>query len=706
MYRFEARIIGRSQGKSATKQAAHNTGKRNSAVAAAAYLSRSELTDAKGNTYDYSHHFGGAGAQLLLPQNAPDWMRDRGKLWTAIESVEKRKDSMLARDFIITMPYGLSEAQMWACVKDFAREQFVSKGKPVDIGLHIYGEPWGANATVTRDKVRQWKEWKYPFYELGKVPKNDHGPHVIIDRWKNGNTRRYYLYQPHMHVMTTFRAVDPQSNTGFARHKDSVTAGNWHMQDKAYIKQLRKDWSDTLNRHLEAAGLPERVDHRSLKDQGIDRKPEPKKGPIAAKMEREDRGNESAAIIHWQRVREYNRLNAEVKRIEADIIDLREQRRRKWRMEIEREDILSPKVQQKEVADQREMIAKAERQMEFAERFRVRFHQDIEEADERKRARQRQEDLDAQAGDIADARARELKSIEGADGSLRSLAEAVAREGALFQREQEARRKEMALEKDPDKREAIQLKMKIEAAEYFAITSDRLKWQSRIITGRSDSAESQRQEQRHEYFTAQAVELRKELKELTQTIRDKEVAFASHTKRTGLNQRVRDMMNIWRKNPGMSQQEFNQAAQPAARGKYGDIQKDGSSREAQEPPRADFAVDKRGRAMTPDDAERRGELGDRERALKHELTKPSRYRETEPDDRPALAVLRDEYAAQERRQQQTGGDGLRERRRALADEGRSGIDDRRAALRNEGRVNRLAEADRAAEQTRSRGRSR
>jgi hypothetical protein len=269
----------------------------------------------------------------------------------------------------------------------------------------------------------------------------------------------------------------------------------------------------------------------------------------------------------------------------------------------------------------------------------------------------------------------------------------------LFQREQEARRKEMALEKDPDKREAIQLKMKIEAAEYFAITSDRLKWQSRIITGRSDSAESQRQEQRHEYFTAQAVELRKELKELTQTINDKELA--------ALGKMVDK--DYW------AARERGEDG-PVAKGRYADLNPFAATKSAEtaknnqrpqtERPQADFTVDKRGRAMTPDDADRRGQLSERQRALRQELTKPSNYRELARDNRPALAVLQDEYAAQRRREQQAGGDDLRARRRALADEGRSGIDDRRAALRNEGRVNRLAEADRVAEQTRSRGRSR
>ena len=223
MYRFEARIIGRSQGKSAVKQSAHNTGKRNSAVASAAYLSRSEIADERtGQTWDYSRHFGGAGAILLTPAITPEWLDNRHALWNQVERAEPRKDAMLARDFIITMPYGLSPKQMFACAAEFAREQFVSKGKPVDIGLHVYGEPWGARATVTQDKIADWKEWKYPFFNVGKVPEDFHGPHIAVERWQNGNPRNYYLYQPHIHMMTPFRSIDPASTTGFSPRKETV----------------------------------------------------------------------------------------------------------------------------------------------------------------------------------------------------------------------------------------------------------------------------------------------------------------------------------------------------------------------------------------------------------------------------------------------------------------------------------------------------
>ena len=201
--------------------------------------------------------------------------------------MERRKDAMLARDFIITMPYGLSQKQMYACAVEFAKEQFVSKGKPVDIGLHIYGEPWGARAEVTQEKIAEWKAWKYPFFDVGKVPL------TITDHTSPSNAGRTEI--PGIIIFTSrtstwitpFRSIDPASHTGLSLKKDTVTLGNWHTLERVKLKELRKNWADTLNRHLKAAGLEERVDHRSIKDRGIEgRKPEPKKGPVAAKMER------------------------------------------------------------------------------------------------------------------------------------------------------------------------------------------------------------------------------------------------------------------------------------------------------------------------------------------------------------------------------------------------------------------------------------
>ena len=51
------------------------------------------------------------------------------------------------------------------------------------------------------------------------------------------------------------------------------------------VKQ-RESWANAVNAALEKAGRPERVDHRSLKERGIDRDPEPKIGVSATAMKR------------------------------------------------------------------------------------------------------------------------------------------------------------------------------------------------------------------------------------------------------------------------------------------------------------------------------------------------------------------------------------------------------------------------------------
>jgi len=51
------------------------------------------------------------------------------------------------------------------------------------------------------------------------------------------------------------------------------------------VKQ-RESWANAVNAALEKAGRKERVDHRSLKERGIDRVPEPKIGVAASAMKR------------------------------------------------------------------------------------------------------------------------------------------------------------------------------------------------------------------------------------------------------------------------------------------------------------------------------------------------------------------------------------------------------------------------------------
>lgn len=76
--------------------------------------------------------------------------------------------------------------------------------------------------------------------------------------------------------------------------------------EKGLLVHWRESWADSVNAALEQAGREERVDHRSLKNRGIDRQPEPKIGVAATAMKR--RGVE-ADPERFQAVRRVKLLN-------------------------------------------------------------------------------------------------------------------------------------------------------------------------------------------------------------------------------------------------------------------------------------------------------------------------------------------------------------------------------------------------------------
>lgn len=231
-YRFSAQTIKRSEGRSA--------------CAAAAYRSASRIIcERTGSTHDYTRRHGVLHAEIMLPENAPDWMADRIQLWNAVEAVEKRINSQLAREVQLNLPHELDDTQRHDLVLSFVREQFVDQGMIADIAIH--------------------------------------GPDG------RGDERNH-----HAHIMLTMRALTAD---GFAKKKER----SWN--DKALLPEWREQWALHQNRALERAGHEARVDHRSLADQGIDREPEPKLGPVATKMERDGRtshaGDDLRAV--WQR---------------------------------------------------------------------------------------------------------------------------------------------------------------------------------------------------------------------------------------------------------------------------------------------------------------------------------------------------------------------------------------------------------------------
>lgn len=486
MYRFESKVVGRSAGRNAVSTAAHNTGKQiqtRSAVRAVAYRMRESLTDEKtGQTWDYSNKFGGAGSELHVPAGAPGWMQDRSKLWNGLEQAEKRKDAQLAHDFVITLPYSLTVDQRREALRTFVTEHFLTKGKAVDIGYHDYGEPVPASSPVVDKYLKAWRGQGIPLIELKDIPHDYHEPHVAVLRKRDGGIKEYALYQPHAHVMVPIRGVDAN---GFCRIKEQPPKGmhpnKWFSER---LTGLRKAWAATLNRAFEAHGIDERVDHRSLAEQGIDKEPQTKKGPVASKMEREGRASHAGNDL-----REIEGRNAERVALKAQIIDLQLER-------LKRMDPNDPEATDSLVREQKRLYEQAEKvdptlaaEIKWREEHAKR-EREAEEARRREATLKAEMQRKARAGEIADPQARYAVSLVGynATDPYASLIAAAVAEAAIFKEQQmEWRKKEAeehAKEKpDQHKLDVLRLSREIEFYEYNAAGNERMEPIARLIEG-------------------------------------------------------------------------------------------------------------------------------------------------------------------------------------------------------------------------------
>lgn len=126
IYHFDASMISRSKGRSAT--------------AAAAYRTAETIKDHRtGEVHDYTRKGGVLHTEIIAPDHAPAWVHDRSSLWNAVEDAERRKDAQVAREVRVALPSELSTEQNADLVRAFVQEQFVARGMIADVALHAPG---------------------------------------------------------------------------------------------------------------------------------------------------------------------------------------------------------------------------------------------------------------------------------------------------------------------------------------------------------------------------------------------------------------------------------------------------------------------------------------------------------------------------------------------------------------------------------------
>ncbi|PEZ06115.1 molybdopterin-guanine dinucleotide biosynthesis protein MobA [Priestia megaterium] len=255
IYHLSMQIISRSKGQSA--------------VAAAAYRSGEKLHDERTDEQKFYARNVQPETMILTPTNAPEWMKDRNRLWNEVEKVEKRKDSQLARELNIALPIELNHKQQKELIQSFAQHEFVQKGMVADIAIH-------------RDDANN----------------------------------------PHAHIMLTMRNLDQD---GFDKKNRDWNAdfANAKENNRGYVKNsegclsIRAQWAHYANQALEKAQSSERITHLSHESRGLEVLPTIHLGHVAHDMEKKGKQSERGHVNRERQ--EYNQV----------VVDLQAYRRQK-----------------------------------------------------------------------------------------------------------------------------------------------------------------------------------------------------------------------------------------------------------------------------------------------------------------------------------------------------------------------------------------
>lgn len=231
------------------------------AVSAAAYRSGTRLQDEKYQCVpDYRAKGGVVHSEIALPADAPAWMKNREKLWNAVEAREdrqnNRKTAQLAKEFLCILPRELNEQQQKEAMREWV-SGLAKRGLVVDWSLHV------ADAS---------------------------------DGSKN----------PHAHCLVATRDIDPKDAYGFGLKWSGdpaiPTSGRKKspLDDAKTLERFKEEYTETINRYLAESGSEVRITHLSNEARGLDAIPGVHKGKNATALEK--KGQETQLADHNRKI--------------------------------------------------------------------------------------------------------------------------------------------------------------------------------------------------------------------------------------------------------------------------------------------------------------------------------------------------------------------------------------------------------------------
>ena len=217
-------------------------GKGHSATANAAYIGGKEITDTRtGEVFDYSRKSGVLANEIVLPDGIEIAELTSEKLWNLAEAAENRQNSRVGREWEISLPHELSHEQRAELAKELTQKIADQYGVACEYAIHL----------PTRE----------------------------------GSDERNH----HVHILATTRKIDNNGRLGAKADIELengalLKAGKPIAQEQ--IKVTREMIAETINLHLEKALCNERISHKTLKEQGIEREATTHKGKALTEQER------------------------------------------------------------------------------------------------------------------------------------------------------------------------------------------------------------------------------------------------------------------------------------------------------------------------------------------------------------------------------------------------------------------------------------
>lgn len=215
-FRFSMQRIARAAGRSAPAAAAYRAGER--------------IRDLRtGVLHNYARRTDVVHKQILLPESLPPgaarWALDRAQLWNVAEAAEGRSNSIIAREYQLSLPHELDAERRVELARGFAQE--IANRHRIVVDLAVHG------------------------------PKPE------------GDPRNF-----HAHLLVTTREVTAAGLGAKAGLDQSYARSEAQgLLGRAELGFLRERWAHCTNEAYRAAGLELRVDHRTLAAQGIGRVP-------------------------------------------------------------------------------------------------------------------------------------------------------------------------------------------------------------------------------------------------------------------------------------------------------------------------------------------------------------------------------------------------------------------------------------------------